>query len=173
MKAIEYLVVHCSATPPSLHNIGAAWIDKIHKEQMGWRKIGYHYVIKRDGKLEYGRDENEVGAHVKGYNDRSLGICLIGGVDKKNRPANNFTDEQFITLQALLNHLSLKYPHAIICGHRDFPDVKKDCPCFDVKSWWTDVNNKEAVKCQDTKHSLFHYLLQFLARWKNSITRSS
>ena len=140
-EPIKYLVVHCSASSPSVY-VDAAVIDRWHR-QRGFFKIGYHYVIKRDGVVEKGRDDEEVGAHVQGHNTGSLGICLAGGTDAKGNPANNFTKEQFDALEVLLEKLLKQHPKAEILGHRDFPGVKKDCPCFDVKPWWAEVTDKK------------------------------
>lgn len=152
-ESTDYLVIHCSATPPSL-DIGAAEIRKWHKTK-GWLDIGYHFVIRRNGLLESGRDSSVYGAHVEGFNNCSLGICLVGGVNeaaplnpKKSAADNrkdalashaedNFTDAQFHTLWDLLKNLQALYPNAQILGHRDFPNVAKDCPSFDVRQWIT------------------------------------
>jgi N-acetylmuramoyl-L-alanine amidase len=139
-SAIKYLAVHCSATSPKVF-VDAKAIDRWHR-QRGWLKIGYHFVILRDGTVEQGRALNEVGAHVEGFNSQSLGICLAGGVDASNKPVNNFTSEQFHSLTKLLQDLSVKFPAAVVQGHRDFPRVKKECPCFDVKPWWASVKDK-------------------------------
>ena len=92
-KKTNYIVVHCSATKPTM-NIGAYEIDRWHRER-GWLEIGYHFVIKRDGHIELGRPMEAIGAHAKGYNNESVSICLIGGVDDKNKPQENYTREQF------------------------------------------------------------------------------
>lgn len=135
--AVKYLVVHCSATPPSA-DIGATEIDRWHREK-GWRCIGYHYVIRRDGALELGRPLHMAGAHVEGYNDQSIGVCLVGGVSRKGAAECNFTDAQFRRLRALLTQVLVpKFPGAVIQGHRDFPKVAKACPSFDVRTWWLD-----------------------------------
>ena len=134
---VKYLAVHCSATKPSM-DVGAAEIDRWHRAE-GWFKIGYHYVIRRNGKIEKGRPESEIGAHVSGYNSVSLGVCLVGGCDDRMKAANNFTPAQFESLRTLLTELKTRYPEAIIQGHRDFPNVKKDCPSFDVKKWWSEL----------------------------------
>jgi N-acetylmuramoyl-L-alanine amidase len=117
-------------------DIGAKEITKWHKA-LGWVTIGYHYVIRRNGKLETGRAENLVGSHVKDFNAVSIGVCLVGGVEQDDytKPENNFTAEQFATLKALLGLMRVKYPKAKIQGHRDFPNVAKDCPSFDVAAW--------------------------------------
>lgn len=131
----SYIAIHCSATRPSM-DIGVKEIRQWHKNQ-GWEDIGYHYVIRRDGKLERGRAEGVMGAHVAGYNSTSLGVCLVGGVDPKDfrKPQNNFTPEQFATLKELLTRLCDKYPDARVLGHRDFPRVSKACPSFDARAW--------------------------------------
>lgn len=138
MRTITHLVVHCSATPPD-RNIRAADIRKTHVEYNQWKDIGYHYVIGRDGRLEFGRPESEVGAHVSGYNQNTLGICLVGGVDGRLKPQANYTPAQKEKLIELLRALTKKYPRAEVCGHRDFPGVKKACPCFDAGAWWAGV----------------------------------
>lgn len=178
MREIKYIAVHCSATPPK-QGIGVKEIRKWHLAR-GWKDIGYNAVIRRTGALEWGRDLDndgdyleEIGAHVAGYNSVSLGICLIGGVDETGQPENNFTGAQFDTLEKTLKQWKKMFPNAIIQGHRDFPNVKKDCPCFDVKSWWASVNKKEAVKCQDTKHLSSQFLLPFLELWRRLTSRSS
>jgi N-acetylmuramoyl-L-alanine amidase len=136
--AVKYIVVHCSATPPK-QDIGATEIDRMHR-QRGWLKIGYHFVIRRNGEIENGRTLNEVGAHVEGYNEESVAVCLVGGVDKTLAPVDNFTEEQMVTLASLVEALRDLYPEARVVGHRDFPGVKKACPCFDVQNWWMAVD---------------------------------
>lgn len=135
----DFICVHCSATTDK-QNIGAADIDKWHRKQ-GWACIGYHYVIRRDGTVETGREESVVGAHVANHNSNSIGICMVGGVDANdiNKAVNNFTEAQFKSLKQLLIDLRVRYPKAKIQGHRDFPNVKKACPSFDVAAWLKSV----------------------------------
>ena len=144
-RKTDYIVVHCSATP-STSDIGVDEIDDWHK-QRGWSGIGYHAVIRRDGEIEFGRHFDEVGAHVKGQNYRSVGVCMVGGVDTQGDAEDNFTEEQYESLVAILVTLERAYPFAEILGHRDLsPDLDgdgiieehewlKDCPCFDVRKW--------------------------------------
>lgn len=122
---INFLVIHCSDTPDK-DDIGALEIHKMHLK-FGWNGIGYHKVIKRDGKIENGRPEFWIGAHVYGKNDQSLGVCLIG--------RNNFSNNQFNTLKKLLISWKKKYPQAKIVGHKDIGNTQKTCPNFDVPSW--------------------------------------
>lgn len=134
VDSVDYLVVHCSATPPGM-DIGAKEIDEWHRAK-SWLAIGYHYVIRRDGTLETGRAANSVGAHAQGYNNVSQAICLIGGTTAAGKAHNNFTKAQKETLRTLLTTLQHIHPDAEVLGHRDLPGVAKDCPCFDVRKWW-------------------------------------
>lgn len=130
---VQYIAVHCSATGPTA-NIGRADIDRWHRLK-GWAGVGYHWVIRRDGALEAGRDMTLRGAHVEDFNHCSIGICLAGGVDPANKPSANFTGAQLATLKTLLDTLQKQFPKAIVQGHRDFPNVAKACPSFDVRHW--------------------------------------
>lgn len=132
-KSTDWLVVHCSASLPN-PDTDVKTIDRWHR-QRGFLMIGYHYVIKTDGTIEPGRDEDAVGAHVEGFNSNSIGICMVGGVDKNQKPENNFSAAQFKSLSTLLDTLEAKYPSAILRGHRDFPNVHKACPSFNVVAW--------------------------------------
>lgn len=142
---IKNIVVHTAATKPHM-DIGFKQIDQWHKSR-GWSGCGYHFIIRRDGVLEHGRPLHRAGAHTKGHNMRSWGICMVGGLDSAGEPINNYTHAQFVTLYILINGLLYIAPHAELLGHRDLsPDVDgdgiiekwewlKDCPCFDVREW--------------------------------------
>lgn len=132
-RSVDTIVVHCSATRGS-QDIGRAEIDRWHRER-GFSGVGYHYIIRRDGQLELGRPEAQIGAHAAGHNARSIGICLVGGLNEQLRATNNFTREQWDTLTRVLEDVRTRYPAARILGHRDLPNVRKDCPCFDVRGW--------------------------------------
>ena len=125
IKNIKMLVVHCSDTKNS-ENLNAIDIHKMHLG-FGWDGIGYHKVICRSGKVENGRPEYWVGAHVKSNNENSLGVCMIG--------RDRFTKKQFISLERVLKRWKSIYPDAKILGHRDIGQTKKTCPNFDVRSW--------------------------------------
>lgn len=130
----ELIVVHCAATPPSM-DIGAAEIDRWHRAR-GFRSIGYHAVIRRSGQIEAGRALGAMGAHARGFNAVSVGICLVGGLAEDGvTPAPSFTGAQFAALDRLVSALGRVYPGARLVGHRDLPNVDKACPCFDVSLW--------------------------------------
>lgn len=134
-----FIVVHCSATQAKA-DIGAADIDRWHRGQ-GWQCIGYHFVIRRNGTIEEGREEDKIGSHVQNHNADSIGICMVGGVADDGKTAeNNFTQEQFASLKQLVARLKTKYPRAVVQGHRDFPNVNKSCPSFEVKDWAKENN---------------------------------
>lgn len=131
-RDIHYIVVHCTATPPDtkIENIQRYW-----KEQLHWKNPGYHFIIRRDGIIVQLQSTQKIANGVAGYNEQSIHISYIGGIDKEGKPTDNRTKEQQETLFDKLIALSEKYPHAKILGHRDFPNVKKSCPCFDVSTW--------------------------------------
>jgi len=127
-RGITAIVIHCADTPTTM-DIGAEEIRRWHKER-GWDDIGYHYVIRRDGSLEFGRDESVAGAHVAGHNAHSIGICLVGG-----KVGADFTRQQWACLDALVKDIAGRYPGAQVCGHHDL-DQGKQCPQFDARAWW-------------------------------------
>lgn len=129
MRTITLLIIHCSAVRPG-QTSSAAQIDLWHR-QRGWNGIGYHYVVRRDGTLEKGRDEALPGAHCQGHNRHSIGICYEGGLDASGRAADTRTPAQKERLLKLLNELKKRYPHALITGHHTL-DPSKACPCFDA-----------------------------------------
>ena len=132
LKEVKYLVVHCTATPLS-QRVSVEDIDRWHKAQ-GWSGIGYHWYVDRDGHIFPGRSEREAGAHVIGYNHCSIGICYEGGLDEQGNSADTRTPAQKAALLFIIKYLKQSYPNAIVLGHRDFPGVHKDCPCFDAKT---------------------------------------
>lgn len=123
-------------------DVGAKDIRQWHmqpkaKGGLGASDIGYHWVIRRNGTVEKGRAEDLVGAHEPSRNRNSVGICMVGGVNQKDfRVAeNNFTPEQWISLEKLIAGIQKRYPKTKIMGHRDCPNVKKACPSFDAIAW--------------------------------------
>lgn len=132
MREINKIIIHCSATKAS-QDIGAFQIDECHKK-LGWSGIGYHFVIRRSGEIEKGRDIAVTGAHCKGQNKNSIGICLVGGIDENGKSENNFTESQFQSLRELVAELKQQYPNTSVHGHNEF--APKDCPCFNVRDFF-------------------------------------
>lgn len=132
MRKIEKIIIHCSATPASA-DIGVSEITAWHKER-GFLECGYHYVIRRNGEIEKGRSKEKIGAHTKGFNVKSIGICLVGGVDKNGKARDTKTKAQEESLRALLDELLAEFKGASVLGHRDL-NKNKECPSFDVRAW--------------------------------------
>lgn len=184
MRPINLIILHCAATPSGKsisrgkpgqpgYLDAAHVIDAWHKERDFRRQkvaceafnptlphIGYHYVIDVTGEVMSGRAPGEVGAHAGGFNANSIGICMVGGVEKEGR----FTPAQWKALAKLVlwtaheNRIPLSAPKRVgaaddftlvdgVCGHRDVsPDTNgngkiesfewlKTCPGFDVQAW--------------------------------------
>ena len=129
MRHINLIVIHCSATRCN-RSFPVTALIRCHAERFGF--TGYHYYITRNGQTYQTRHEQLVGAHAVGYNQHSLGVCYEGGLDELGRPADTRTPKQKQALLKLLRRLKAAHPDATILGHRDLPDVHKDCPCFDA-----------------------------------------
>lgn len=149
MRQINTIVIHGAWTKPGV-DVGAKEIREWHHDR-GFSDIGYHFVIRRDGTQEDGRSVEKPGAHVKGKNSDSIGICLVGGRADEGRHTEgldeftkqevlwefNYTREQMASLVSLVDSLVDLYgSHVEIIGHRDHPGVTKRCPGFDVKAYF-------------------------------------
>ena len=134
MREINLIAVHGAATGAGM-DIGAEEITRWHTDKPprgnGWSDIGYHYVIRRDGALEAGRPVAKAGAHIRGHNANSIGVCLVGS----GHPRPNYTAPQYIALHGLLTQLIRKHPNARIAGHFELDAGKPHCPGFDVASF--------------------------------------
>ena len=136
MRTINYIVVHCTATPPTA-TVEA--IKKYWKEVKGWGDTpGYHYLIHRDGEIEQLLDESKMSYGAYGHNQECIHVSYMGGIDQNGKPIDNRSARQIHSMFDKLVELSEKYPQAKILGHRDFPNVAKACPSFDVRKWLKD-----------------------------------
>lgn len=153
----DHLIVHVTATHPG-QDFDDHDIERIHKN-MGFSSCGYNALIKRDGAWldsdsgAVTRPIGAQGAHVggcgAGWNGRSFGVSLVGGVDRFDRPEFNMTDSQMATLEKGIRRFISIHPKGrsgvTIMGHRDLikktnAPGKKACPCFDVVPWWDSVS---------------------------------
>lgn len=148
---IRRISVHCSDTRPNV-DIGARTIRIWHTTPVaeggrGWHDIGYHYVIRLNGSVEKGRQDDVEGAAVQGFNEHTLAICYVGGSDARGQPADTRTPAQKVAMAKLVRDLCVKYGISAshVFGHRDlaFKDFNhdgrsepgewlKECPCFAV-----------------------------------------
>lgn len=188
----DHLIVHATATPASL-DVDAAWVDRVHR-QKGWSGCGYHFIIKRDGTLEWEgtgartRPLHKVGAHVggcgPGWNARSVGISMAGGVKADGvTPEDNFTDAQYDTLWAFIGQAvdAFGIPERNVMGHRDLIKLTnaapKACPCFSVAAW-IEARNKQATGQETTTlHELdqmdpFRAVFDWLRKLRPAVKRT-
>lgn len=151
-KRFDHLIVHCSATPPSMTEVDAAWIDRAHRRR-GWMGNGYNAVIPRvDVAIQHDptghrcRPYAEQSAHVggcgRGWNERSVGVTYAGGVGEDGRtPEANATEEQLDYLAAYIVAATSAFdiPRENVMGHRDLIKLTdaapKACPSFSLRSW--------------------------------------
>ena len=143
MRTCNLIVIHCLATEAGKdYSLGV--VDRWHRMR-GFRKIGYHFLVHIDGSIDIGRLLQEIGAHAKGYNRNSIGICYVGGL-RNGRAWDTRTVAQIHALRALVAALQSMFPDAKVVGHRDLSvdlngdgvisrnEWMKACPSFDVKT---------------------------------------
>ncbi len=142
--AVTEIVVHCSATRPGWMGNArladqVAEIRRWHIEDRGWRNIGYHWIIGRDGKVLAGRAETEIGAGVEGHNRGVIHICLIGGAESAETDAfaRNFTGLQGNSLRQLIQGIGMRAAIRRVSGHNEW--AAKACPGFNVPTWLKEV----------------------------------
>lgn len=129
---IDFITIHCAATPRG-RDVKAASVSQWDIDRFG--QVSYHYVIELDGTIKPTLRHDQRGAHTGGHNTGNLGICYIGGIEQNGQPADTRTDAQRAAMKGLVAKLHAEHPNAIIRGHRDWPNVKKACPSFDVHEW--------------------------------------
>jgi N-acetylmuramoyl-L-alanine amidase len=168
-STITVLTIHYSATPiESDHS--STDIDKMHRNR-GFNEIGYHIYIRKDGSEEFGRDltqpgRYEQGAHSKGENDSSIGICFEGGVRRSdtNLGFDSRTPEQIATMIKVIDRLQLRYTGSIVEGHRDMPGAATQCPGFNARLWWDSVVTERNKPTETSSYKVFtSFLGQFLS----------
>jgi N-acetylmuramoyl-L-alanine amidase len=126
VRSINKIVVHHSAGSRATT---VEQITKMHQAR-GFTDIGYHFVILWNGKVAKGRDIEKIGAHAKGHNVGSIGVCVTGD---NTKPDLFWTEEQISCLRATVQTLCILFPEAEIYGHRDLPGAATECPGLNVK----------------------------------------
>ncbi len=137
MRQIKYIVLHCTATP---QNTTVASIQRYWALEKKWRNPGYHFIIPATGELIQLQPLEKLANGVGGYNAHAIHISYIGGVDAKKAAIDNRTPAQIAAQVKILRELKFQFPNAKILGHRDFPNVAKDCPSFSVKDFIKGIN---------------------------------
>lgn len=140
IREVTEVIIHATETYTD-KDIGSIEINNIHKE-LGYDGIGYHYVIRRDGRLQRGRPVNRVGEHTEGRNRNSIGVVMVGGINVSSGTkdplsylsAQSFTRAQYTTLETLLGAIYKRYHGMQVFGHNDIDDEQQD-PYFDVPDY--------------------------------------
>ena len=136
MRLVKEIIIHCSATREE-QQVSVDTIRDWHLAK-GWNDIGYHFYIDLDGTINKGRDIDKIGAHCKGHNRNSIGICYCGGVETNGKtPKDTRTQEQKDSLLNVLKTLKAMYPEAVIYSHSEF--AAKACPSFDATGEYEDI----------------------------------
>ena len=136
MRLVKEIIIHCSATREG-QQISVDTIRDWHLAK-GWNNIGYHFYIDLDGTINKGRDIDKIGAHCKGHNRNSIGICYCGGVEADGKtPKDTRTQEQKDSLLNVLKTLKAMYPEAVIYSHNEF--AAKACPSFDATEEYENI----------------------------------
>ena len=139
-KRIEYLVIHCTATPEK-RPVSRQDIERWHLKERGWDRLGYSDLIHLDGRLEnltpYDTDslieQHEMTWGVKGINAISRHVVYAGGTDAYGRPKDTLTPAQRETLKDYVRFMVHRYPWIKVAGHNFF--ARKACPCFDWRKF--------------------------------------
>ena len=148
-REVTELIIHATDTVTN-KDIGAVEINNLQVE-LGHDGIGYHYIIRRDGRLQRGRPPNNNGEHAatNGHDQYSIRLALVGGINvsagENNatdyRSAQAFTREQFTTLEKFCNSFYRKYPGGQVFGHNDV-DASEFDPYFDVQDYVESIFRK-------------------------------
>lgn len=136
MRTINYIAVHCSATPQTTK---VSSIQNYWKTNLGWKNPGYHVIVEANGNAVELLPIDQVSNGVAGYNSQTINISYIGGIDANGKPTDNRTCEQKVAILHYLHKWRKMFPSARIQGHKDFPNVKKACPSFDAKKEYQSV----------------------------------
>ena len=131
-REIKMLVIHCSATRCNVP-FTVSQLDTCHRKR-GFDGIGYHFYITRDGGVHATRPLERIGAHAKGFNLHSVGICYEGGLDADGKPADTRTWQQRDSMNDLIYALRHAFGDVKVLGHYQLSaDIHKACPCFDAR----------------------------------------
>ncbi len=176
MRTINLIVIHCSATRAD-RDFTEDDLEVCHRRR-GFNGTGYHFYIRKNGDIKTTREIERIGAHAKGHNQNSIGICYEGGLDCHGHPADTRTEWQIHSMRVLILALLRDYPGCRVCGHRDLsPDLNgngeiepeewiKACPCFEVKEFCSKMGSVVILGGLSLVNSLHAYTFASLKRKK-------
>lgn len=126
LKFTKYIPKRITTNKIVLHHAAAVRCDAetIHKWHLanGWAGIGYHFVVRKDGTIQQGREIDSVGAHCTGQNGDSIGICFEGDFTKEK-----MSQTQINAGKELVKYLRNLYGKGIrFCKHSDLYNTS--CP---------------------------------------------
>lgn len=137
MRPINEIIIHCTATAEG-KDYTVDQIRQWHVKGNGWKDIGYHYVIYRDGSIHTGRPIDQIGAHTTNHNTGTIGVCYVGGCAADGKtPKDTRTPQQKAALVELVRSLKTVFGISKVSGHREY--AAKACPSFDVQAWRREV----------------------------------
>lgn len=152
MAELQYLVIHCTATPEG-RKVSAADIRRWHTSPTpagrGWKQVGYTDLFHLDGRVERlvanNEDTNvdpwEITNGAKGYNSVSRHIVYVGGCDMRMKPKDTRTEAQKEALKKYVSDFHARHPSVKIVGHNQL--AAKACPSFDVAAWLLEIGIKQ------------------------------
>lgn len=127
-RNVKKIIVHCADTKVN-QSFDITDVDQWHK-QRGFSMVGYHYYIKLDGTIQEGRNLEQVGAHCKGQNSDSIGICFEGGKNSDGSKWDSPLSAQLDSWHTLYQYLCLMFGNLPLKGHYEYSE--KSCPNFDI-----------------------------------------
>lgn len=136
MRSIKHIVLHCTATDPAA-KVNA--IQRYWKDNLGWENPGYHFIIEKSGTITQLHPIDKPSNGVRGHNSNAIHISYIGGIDKNGKALDTRSRAQYNSMAGLVKAFHAIYPNAKIVGHRDFPNVKKSCPSFEVQTFLKEI----------------------------------
>lgn len=158
-RETRYIILH--------HRAGDGDVESIHKQHLtqGFSGIGYHFYVRKSGEVFKGRPIGTVGAHSKGVNQVSIGVCFEGNFEtEKGMPKM-----QKKSGKELISYLKNLYPDAEIKRHRDVQATAcpgKNFPFDEIKKGVIEVTAEEAVEIIQAKAGLEDETIDFLLCYK-------
>lgn len=137
-RKIDYIVIHCTATR---QDAKVSAIQRYWRDVLKWKSSGYHILIEADGTRNYLQPFERPANGVRWFNQNSIHISYIGGIDAQGKAIDNRTEAQKKYIVTAIKEAIewSENSNVIIQGHRDFPNVKKDCPSFNAKNEYKDL----------------------------------
>ena len=129
MRLINEIILHCADTKIT-QNFSIDDVRRWHIEERGWSDVGYHFYIRLNGSLELGRPIEKSGAHCKGKNANSIGVCFEGGKMSNGDKWSSPMLSQIVSYNRLQEYLFSVYGQLTVSAHYQYST--KSCPNFNI-----------------------------------------